>query len=462
MSLLDGLEGDVGHGADVVSVDGRSCAADELLGRADRLAADLSGAGAVAVRARADLDTVIAVVAALRGGVPLVPVPDDVGARERDHVLADSGAVLLVGDHGWDDVDLPSVPVPSRPGGDRPRRSVAASSAALIMYTSGTTGPPKGAVLSHAAIASCLDGLADAWAWTADDVLVHGLPLFHVHGLVLGVIGALRRGSRLVHTGRPTPERYAAAGGSLYFGVPTVWGRIAADAAAARSLAAARLLVSGSAPLPIPVFDALRSLTGRSPIERYGMTETLITLSTRHDGDRRPGWVGSAVGDVTTRIVDEDGVEVDHDAESVGELLVAGSCLFDGYHGRPDATASSFAGDWFRTGDSAVVDADGLHRIVGRTSVDVIKCGGFKIGAGEVESSLLGHPSVREAAVVGLPDDDLGQRVVAFVVADQVAGEELIRHVAESLSAHKRPREVRLVDSLPRNAMGKVQKHLLR
>src|SRR5690606_13800991 len=171
----------------------------------------------------------------------------------------------------------------------------------LIMYTSGTTGPPKGAVIPHRAIAAELDGLAAAWEWTPDDTLVHGLPLFHVHGLVLGVLGALRVGSKLHHTGRPLPERYAAAGGSLYFGVPTVWSRVVAEPDAAKALAPARLLVSGSAALPVPVFDRMRELTGQTPVERYGMTETLITISTRASGERRPGWVGLPIDGVESR-----------------------------------------------------------------------------------------------------------------------------------------------------------------
>ena len=333
--------------------------------------------------------------------------------------------------------------------------------AALIIYTSGTTGAPKGVVLSRRAIAAGLDGLAEAWAWTPDDTLVHGLPLFHVHGLVLGVLGALRTGSRLVHTGRPTPGAYASAGGSLFFGVPTVWGRVCAEPEAARALSGARLLVSGSAPLPVPVFEQLGSLTGHAPVERYGMTETLITLSTRADGERRPGWVGLPIDGVRTRLIGDDGDAVPHDGETIGELHVAGATVFDGYLGRPDATAAAMDGGWFRTGDAAVIDADGFHRIVGRQSMDIIKTGGYKVGAGEVETALLGHPSVAEAAVVGMPDDDLGQRIVAYVVGTDVDSATLIDHVASTLSVHKRPREIRVLAELPRNAMGKVQKGLL-
>jgi fatty acid CoA ligase FadD36 len=326
------------------------------------------------------------------------------------------------------------------------------------MYTSGTTGAPKGVLLSHAAVAAGIDGLAAAWDWTSDDTLVHGLPLFHVHGLVLGVLGALRVGSPLHHTRRPTPAAYAATGGSLYFGVPTVWGRVAADPDAAAALRGARLLVSGSAPLPVPVFEQLAALTGHSPVERYGMSETLITLSTRADGERRPGWVGLPVGATETRLAGG----VAHDGESLGELEVRGPSLFDGYLGLPAATAESWTADgWFRTGDIAAVDAGGVHRIVGRASVDLIKTGGYRVGAGEVENALLGHPGVSEAAVVGEPDPDLGQRIVAYVVGSGVEPAALVDFVAATLSVHKRPREVRLVDSLPRNAMGKVQKKVL-
>jgi fatty acid CoA ligase FadD36 len=314
------------------------------------------------------------------------------------------------------------------------------------MYTSGTTGPPKGAVLSHAAIAAGLDGLFEAWQWGADDVLAHGLPLFHVHGLVLGVLGALRAGSPLVHTGRPTPQAYAAAGATLYFGVQTVWGRVAADPASARALRSARLLVSGSAALPRPVFDDLVALAGQGPVERYGMTETLITLAARADGPRRPGLVGTPIRGVEARLVGE------------GELEVRGGTLFDGYLNRPPALTPD---GWFATGDSAVLEADG-YRILGRTKDDLIKSGGYRIGAGEVEATLLGHPSVQEAAVVGEPDPDLGQRIVAYVVGTDVDEQALIDHVARELSVHKRPREVRVVAALPRNALGKVVKSRLR
>jgi fatty acid CoA ligase FadD36 len=184
----------------------------------------------------------------------------------------------------------------------------------------------------------------------------------------------------------------------------------------------------------------------------------LITLSTRVDGERRPGWVGLPLAGIETRLVDDAGAPVPHDAETMGRLQVRGPTLFDGYLNRPDATAEAFDTDgWYRTGDAAVIDSDGMHRIVGRESVDLIKSGGYRVGAGEIETALLGHPEVAEAAVVGLPDHDLGQRIVAFVVGN-AEPQDLIDYVAQQLSVHKRPREVRVVDSLPRNAMGKVLK----
>ncbi|AEM87792.1 acyl-CoA synthetase [Streptomyces violaceusniger] len=452
--LLTSLAAPGGDRPDALSVGGRSLSREELLGAAGAVAARIAGAPVVAVRATATPETVVAVVGALLAGVPVVPVPPDSGPAERDHILRDSGATLLLTGEAIE-APIETVPVDPAERAAWTKPEPDAESTAFILYTSGTTGAPKGALISRRAVAADLDGLAAAWAWTAEDTLVHGLPLFHVHGLVLGVLGALRTGSRLVHTGKPTPAAYAAAGGSLYFGVPTVWNRIVQDQDSARALASARLLVSGSAPLPAPVFRDLERLTGQRPIERYGMTESLITLSTRADGERRPGYVGTPLAGIRTRIATEEGAEI-------GELQLTGPTLFDGYLNRPEATAGSYTEDgWFRTGDIAAVEQDGFHRIVGRASTDMIKSGGYRIGAGEVENALLDHPAVREAAVVGAPHEDLGQEIVAYVVADGIGEQELIDFVASQLSVHKRPRKVRFLEALPRNAMGKPQKKLL-
>jgi len=449
--LLPALAGAHPDAPDALRLGDRALSWEALAGAASAVATRVAGAPAVAVVATSSPETVAAVAGGIAAGVPVVPIPPDSGPAERDHILRDSGATLVL--------LPPDADAEAFPGGIHLNASEHAAAAlpahitdrtAMILYTSGTTGAPKGVPITGRAIAACLDGLADAWAWTADDLLVHALPLYHVHGLVLGVLGALRTGSRLHHTGRPRPELLAAAGGSLYFGVPTVWHRVAAAPDAARALGGARLLVSGSAALPARVAADLVELSGQAPVERYGMTETLITVATRADGPRPPGTVGIPIRGVETRLA--------HD----GELEVRGATVFAGYLGRPDATAASFTSDgWFRTGDVATVDPDGTHRIVGRASTDLIKTGGYRVGAGEVEDALLSHPAVQEAAVIGHPDDDLGQRIVAYVVASGATEEALVTHVATTLSTHKRPRRVVFVDALPRNALGKVQKHRL-
>ncbi|QSR27895.1 acyl-CoA synthetase [Nocardioides aromaticivorans] len=454
-----------------VSVDGTTLTAPELLGAAAALGAPLAGRARVAVHATPTMDTVVAVVGALLAGATVVPVPPDSGAAELRHLLGDSAPECWLGAAPPDPHGIEHLPVDLAARASYTPAGVAEDAPAFVLYTSGTTGLPKGVLLPRSALAAGLDGLADAWTWTAEDVLAHGLPLFHVHGLVLGVLGPLRTGSGLVHTGRPTPERYAdaaRAGATLFFGVPTVWSRLVEAPEHAAALREARLLVSGSAALPVPVFERLRQLTGHDPVERYGMSETLITVATRADGVRQAGWVGVPITGVETRLRDEDGAPVPHDGESVGSLEVRGPTLFDGYLNRAEATAEVWTEDgWFRTGDVACIAPDGRHRIVGRASVDLIKSGGYRIGAGEIESTLLGHPAVAECAVVGAPDEDLGQRIVAYVVprsdvADEDAlGAELTAWVGAELSAHKRPREVRFVASLPRNEMGKVQKKRL-
>ncbi|WP_025618180.1 acyl-CoA synthetase [Salinispora cortesiana] len=466
MRLLSWLSESVDERPDAVQVNDRGASWVELRRLAAAVADDLHGLDRVAVEASTDLATVVGVAGALLAGTAVVPVPPDAGPRERDHILRDSAAeAVLVPAHGkrrGDYSGRPLIPVDLTRRADSIRPEPDPAETALILYTSGTTGAPKGVVLSRRAIAACLDGLADAWGWTPDDLLVHGLPLFHVHGLVLGVLGPLRLGSRLQHVGRPTPERYADAAGSLYFGVPTIWSRIAAAPAAARALRSARLLVSGSAALPTAVGTGLAALTGRRVVQRYGMTETLITVSARADGPHRPDAVGLPLPGVRTRLVDDGDAPLPAHGETMGELQVRGPTLFDGYLHRPEADAASHTSDgWFRTGDVATIGPDGWHQIVGRAATDLIKSGGYRIGAGEVEDALLAHPGVREAAVVGLPDSDLGQQVTAYVVSDGVTESELIDFVARQLSAHKRPRQVRRVDALPRNALGKVQKSRL-
>ncbi|MFJ9730741.1 acyl-CoA synthetase [Streptomyces sp. NPDC101171] len=456
----------------------RSLTYGALAGAAGAVAARLSGAGRVAVWATPELETAVAVTGALLAGVAAVPLNPKSGDKELAHIVSDSAPDLVLAAPGDElpsaldhlerlDVDAggSAPPPPERAGDGDP---------ALIVYTSGTTGPPKGAVVPRRALAATLDALADAWQWTDRDLLVHGLPLFHVHGLVLGTLGPLRRAGSVRHLGRFSTEGVARElndGATMLFGVPTMYHRIAealpGDPELARALGGARLLVSGSAALPVHDHERIAAATGRRVIERYGMTETLMNTSVRADGEARAGTVGVPLPGVELRLVEEDGTPItEYDGESVGEIQVRGPNLFTEYLHRPDATAAAFTADgWFRTGDMAVREPDGYVRIVGRKATDLIKSGGYKIGAGEIENALLEHPGVREAAVTGEPDADLGERIVAWIVPSDPkappSDAELADHVARRLAPHKRPRVVRHLDVLPRNEMGKIMKRAL-
>jgi malonyl-CoA/methylmalonyl-CoA synthetase len=473
-ALFPPLE-DPGSG-EAIRVDGRALTWPELAGCVAALAARLQGHDRVAVWATMRLETAIGVLGAIRAGVAAVPVNPGSGERELEHVVSDSApSLVLCG---------PGEPLPAQlagvarldvdagaRGGPAPPPEPGPESPALVLYTSGTTGLPKGVVLPRRAIAANLDALAEVWEWTSGDVLVHGLPLFHAHGLVLGTLGPARHGCRLVHVGRFSPEAVAqelSAGGTMLFAVPTMYHRLAAaaeeDPAVGAALGKARILVSGSAALPAREHERIERLSGQRIVERYGLTETLMNCSVRFSGDRRPGYVGLPLPGVEVRIVDDDGSVVD-EPDTIGEVEVRGPNVFLGYLNRPEATAGAMRGDWFRTGDLAARAPDGYVRIVGRRSTDLIKTGGYRVGAGEVEGALLEHPGVAEAAVTGEPDDDLGERIVAWVVPAEGARpeeRELVDHVATLLSAHKRPRRIRFVDALPRNDMGKVVKAALK
>ncbi|MEU4032768.1 acyl-CoA synthetase [Streptomyces collinus] len=456
----------------------RSLTYGALAGAAGALAERVRGSGRVAVWATPELETAVAVTGALLAGVPAVPLNPKSGGRELAHIVTDSAPDLVLtapgaqvpGELGH----LARLDVDASAAGTVPEERAGDADPALIVYTSGTTGPPKGAVIPRRALATTLDALADAWQWTGDDVLVHGLPLFHVHGLVLGVLGPLRRGGSVRHLGRFGTEGVARElndGATMLFGVPTMYHRIAEalpdEPELVKALAGARLLVSGSAALPVHDHERILAATGRRVIERYGMTETLMNTSVRADGPAGTGTVGVPLSGVELRLVEEDGTEVaGYDGETVGEIQVRGPNLFTEYLNRPDATAAAFTADgFFRTGDMAVRESDGGVRIVGRKATDLIKSGGYKIGAGEIENALLEHPGVREAAVTGEPDADLGERIVAWIVP---AGpdappslEELADHVARRLAPHKRPRVVHHLQALPRNDMGKIMKRAL-
>ncbi|MGH3795494.1 MAG: AMP-binding protein [Pseudonocardiaceae bacterium] len=437
----------------------------------------LSGAARVAVWAASELETCLGIVAALAAGVPAVPINPKLGTRELDHVVRDAAPDLVLTAPRAELPEalraVPRLDVHLAPGGAVVPPEPDPESAALIVYTSGTTGPPKGVVLPRCALAADIDALAAAWAWTARDVLVHGLPLFHVHGLVLGVLGPLRLGGALHHLGSFSVQgvaRELAGPATMLFGVPTMYHRLAEaaeqDAGVAAALRAARLLVSGSAALPVSDHHRIAAVSGAHVVQRYGMTESLITCAVRVGGQRTPGTVGPPLDGVALRLVDEHGEVLEcGDDETVGEIEVAGPTLFLGYLDRPEATAQAMHDGWFRTGDVATRGSDGSLRLVGRRATDLIKSGGYKIGAGEIENALLEHPGVAEVAVTGEPDPDLGERVVAWVVAacdPPPAADELAAHVATLLAPHKRPRVVHHLPALPRNEMGKVCKSDLR
>ena len=413
--------------------------------------------------AESSLELVIAHVAALRAGIVVVPMNTAYREREVGHIVGDArpraalvddqdrarwiraaaGAETLVVGPG---VDLPEGDPPALdpPAPDQP---------ALIGYTSGTTGRPKGAVLSHGNLLAGSESVRIAWRWTEADRLVLALPLFHVHGLCVGLHGTLLAGASAVLLPRFDVDAVLDAAGehraSMFFGVPTMYHRLASSSRVGE-LAALRLCVSGSAPLPAELQLALAERGGQQVLERYGMTETLMLASNPYDGERRPGSVGLPLPGVELRLSDE------------GEIQVRGPNVFGGYWERPEATAESFVDGWFRTGDLASVDPDGYIRILGR-SKELIITGGLNVYPREVEEVLLAHPDVAEVAVVGTPSDEWGEVVTAFVVpADDRHGEEpLLAFAAEQLAPFKRPRQVRFVDTLPRNALGKVLKHEL-
>jgi malonyl-CoA/methylmalonyl-CoA synthetase len=451
---------------------------EQLAASATGVAARLAGLDRVAVWATPVLETIAGVVGALLAGAAAVPINPKLGPRELEHVVRDSRPRVVVAEP---DATLPdalsgvprvgvdlepvSRPLPPEPDDQAP---------AFIFYTSGTTGPPKGVLVPRRAVTSNLDALAEVWAWTSADVLTHGLPLFHVHGLVLGVLGPLRTGGALRHVGRYSPLavcRELDRGATMLFGVPTMYHELAEaaerDPRVGAALGGARLLVSGSAPLPVRDFHRIERMSGQRIVERYGLTETLMNCAVRSDGERRPGYVGPPLPGVDVRIVDEGGATVDpFDQKSIGEVMVRGPNLFIGYLNRSDATAKAMHDGWFRTGDLATGGPEGYVRIVGRRATDLIKTGGYKVGAGEVEAALLEHPAVAEAAVTGEPDERLGERIVAWVVlrssvAPPPSAKDLEDHVASLIAPHKRPRDVRFLHALPRNEMGKVRKAAL-
>ncbi len=523
--LLGSLRRRAAHPA--VVWNGRSFTFEEIRRLASLYIDRLSALGVrrgdrVAVFAETCPELIAAFVGHLISGVVHVPINTRYKADEARHILEDSGAVaVLAGDEeeecgqvlreilrrcpeplkhvialreafrahpslppeapAAEARPLPAAPPsPSSPSKKSFSSSLSSSfdfprsdgDVAMLIYTSGTTGKSKGVALSYRALADNTASVTGLWRFAPEDRLVLALPLFHVHGLVLGVAGMLVNGLTLLLEPRFEPARvvraFAGEGATVFMGVPTMYVRLLehldAQPEAASALRGARLFTSGSAPLPAADFEAFRARTGHAILERYGMSETLFTLSNPYDGERRPGTVGLATPGCSVRIVDDAGRDAG-DGE-LGEIVVRSDGMMNGYWGREADTAASFREGWFLTGDVARRGAGGYVTIVGRKSVDIIKSGGYKIAAREIEDVLRCHPAVKDAAVVGLEDRVWGQRIAAAIVLagggdpDAVCA-EVVAFAASHLADYKKPREVIALPDLPRNALGKVQKHLL-
>ena len=352
----------------------------------------------------------------------------------------------------------------------RPHPDVDEHRAALIVYTSGTTGRPKGAVSTHRNVVAQIASLIEAWGWTADDRTMLVLPLHHVHGMINVLACALWAGAsidvRVPFDASDTWDGLSHDDFTVFTAVPTIYRRLIAAwdqmeksraARASTGCYGTRLFVSGSAALPVNVLQRWLDITGHVLLERYGTTETGMVLSNPLHGERRPGHVGGPLPDVEVRLVNDGPGGADADS---GEILVRSPSVFREYWNRPEETTAAFADDWYRTGDIAVVE-NGAYRIVGRASVDIIKTGGYKVSALEIEEVLREHPAIGECAVVGVPDDDWGERVCVAIegVGSPGVSEEALREWAkERLAPYKIPRSLSIVDALPRNAMGKVMK----
>jgi malonyl-CoA/methylmalonyl-CoA synthetase len=352
--------------------------------------------------------------------------------------------------------------------------TLACSRRAMILYTSGSTGKPKGVVSTHGNIAAQVDALVEAWEWTANDHILHVLPLHHVHGIINVLACALRVGATCeFHAFEPQSvwNRFARSDLTLFMAVPTIYAKlIAAFERASTSQQSTwthgasrmRLMVSGSAALPIPTLENWQKITGQRLLERYGMTEIGMALSNPLHGERRSGHVGRPLPNVEARRTNDAG-EIPAD-DIPGEIEIRGPSVFLEYWNKPEATAAAFRDGWFRTGDVAIV-SNGDYRILGRQSVDIIKTGGYKVSALEIEDVLRTHGAILDCAVVGIADDEWGERVAACVVCRDNAAIELIELRAwakDLLASYKVPTLLHVADELPRNAMGKVQKPLVR
>ena len=415
-----------------------------------------------------------------RAGGIAVPLGLQHPLPELQHVVEDAGISILVADPAWEEKLQPLAAAGSLPllrldqlllEESTSLPEISLDRAAMILYTSGTTNRPKGVVTTHENIQAQTVALIDAWGWTAEDRILHVLPLHHIHGIINVLTCALWAGATCeILPGFEVQQVWKRLGSgelSLFMAVPTIYNRLIAawqEAAATdqQRLSSGcnqlRLMVSGSAALPVSTLVSWKSITGHVLLERYGMTEIGMALANPLNGLRVPGHVGQPLSNMEVRRVDEDGAIPADDVP--GEIQVRGPGVFQQYWGNPLATEESFTEGWFRTGDVAVVE-EGSYRILGRSSVDIIKTGGYKVSALEIEEVLRDHDRIVESAVVGLPDEQWGERVAACLVLEEGAAltlEELRSWSKERLAVYKVPSILLVLETLPRNAMGKVEK----
>jgi malonyl-CoA/methylmalonyl-CoA synthetase len=437
----------------------------------------------VAIQLPKSLEFILLHLAAMRLGAISLPLNPAFPAAELEYFLADSEAKVYFGDARarakltslqgqgiWLSLGEGSFfdrlsrftqgerlpPLPSDP-----------AATALMIYTSGTTGRPKGAELGHGNLTANLEALQQAWAWQEEDVLLHVLPIFHTHGLMVALHGALQAGASTVlldkFHAQQTLELLLSRRFSVFMAVPTIYSRLLAEAGTKMAdLSFMRLMTSGSARLPEDVFLAVEKTFGYRLLERYGMTETGMNLSNPYLGERRMGSVGVPLPGVEVRVVNPATEEVLADGD-IGELQIRGPHVFKGYWRQAEKTAEAFSQGWLRTADLGLREKDGYYSLKGRAK-ELIITGGFNVYPPEVELVLAEHPELAQSAVIGCPDKDWGESVTAVVVRrahSSVSEQEIIQFCRERLAAYKTPKRVVFVEALAQNAMGKVQKQSL-
>ena len=442
---------------------------DQLRANAEEIAGGLQRQGVkpgdrVGLYAANSLDWVMAYLGALRAGACVVPMNPDYRAAEAEHIISNSDPALVIADleraPTVQELGRRVVPLEELPRSESPPMpALTPEDPGVILYTSGTTGRPKGAVLDHGGLLAQARGAIEVWRWTAGDILVHALPLFHLHGLGMGLNGTLLSGGNatlvpfspeavVAELTRQDDER-----GTMFFGVPAMYQRLCdwLDQHPT-DLSRVRVFVSGSAPLPPALFERCERLLGQPPVERYGITEGGIVVTNPYDGPRQPGRVGLPFPGVEVKLGEKD------------EVLLKGGQVFKGYWRNPEATKEAFTSDgFFRTADVGEIGPDGTLAIRGRLK-ELIISGGFNVYPREVELVLETHPAVEEVAVAGVPSDAWGEEVTAYVVpskSTKLVEADLIAFARERLAPYKCPRRIVVLEMLPRNAMGKIERSKL-